>query len=130
MATNKSLQYKKELILAMEKCHGIVSDACLSIGVSRVTYYDYYKNDEDFKNSIDTIENTVLDYVEGKLFKLIERGDVASTLFYLKTKGKKRGYIERAELTGADGKDLNPSIVIELIDSSDKVEHEEDSGSK
>lgn len=37
---------------------------------------------------------------------------------------------DKQELTGADGKDLNTSITIELIDSSDKVEHEEDTGSK
>jgi hypothetical protein len=98
MSTNKSLQYKKELIQAMENCHGIVSDACLSVGVSRVTYYDYYKKDKEFKTTIDEIENTVLDYVEGKLFKLIDKGDVASTLFYLKTKGKGRGYIEKSEI--------------------------------
>ena len=98
MATNKSLQYKKELIEAMEVCHGIVSDACKSVGVSRVTYYDYYKNDAEFKASIDEIEGSVLDYVEGKLFGLIEKGDVAATLFYMKTKGKSRGYTEKSEI--------------------------------
>ena len=126
--TNKSLQYKKELIKAMEQCHGVVSDACLSVGVSRVTYYDYYKNDPNFKESVDQVESTVLDYVEGKLFKLIDKGDVASTLFYLKTKGKKRGYIERNEITGADGKDINPIIKIEIINNADQVIKEDDSG--
>jgi len=96
--TNKSLQYKKMLIEAMEQCHGIVSDACKSVDVSRVTYYKYYKDDPEFKQSIDEIESIVLDYVEGKLFKLIDKGDVASTLFYLKTKGKGRGYIEKTEM--------------------------------
>ena len=96
--TNKSLQYKKALIEAMEICHGIVSDACKTVGISRVTYYSYYKNDSNFKETIDKIENVVLDYVEGKLFKLIDKGDVASTLFYLKTKGKGRGYIEKSEI--------------------------------
>lgn len=96
--TNKSLQYKKMLIDSMENCHGIVSDACKSVGVSRVTYYEYYNKDPEFKKAIDEIENTVIDYVEGKLFKLIEKCDVAATLFYLKTKGKKRGYIEKTEV--------------------------------
>ncbi len=125
MATNKSLQYKKELIKAMEICHGIVSDACLSVGVSRVTYYDYYKNDSEFKEAIDQVESTVLDYVEGKLFKLIEKGEVASTLFYLKTKGKKRGYVERTELTGEGGKDLIQSIQIEIINNSSQVKKDD-----
>lgn len=112
MATNKSLQYKKELIESMEKCHGIVSDACKSVGVSRVTYYEYYKNDAQFKESVDEIESSVLDYVEGKLFKLIEKGDVASTLFYLKTKGKIRGYIEKSEIDHNINIPQLPSITI------------------
>ena len=35
---------------------------------------------------------------------------------------------DKNQLTGADGKDLNTNITIELIDSSDKVDHE-DTGS-
>jgi len=101
--TNKSLQLKKELIEAMEECHGIVSDACLSVGVSRVTYYKYYKEDEEFKASIDEIEGTVLDFVEGELFKKIKSGDTACIIFYLKTKGKARGYVERTEVAGVEG---------------------------
>ena len=110
--TNKSLQYKKGLIEAMENCHGIVSDACKSVGVSRVTYYEYYKNDKEFKQSIDDIENTVLDFVEGKLFELIEKKDVAATLFYLKTKGKNRGYTEKSEIDHNINIPQLPDIII------------------
>jgi hypothetical protein len=119
MATNKSLQYKKELILAMEVCHGIVSDACKTVGISRVTYYDYYKNDSDFKTNIDEIENTVLDYVEGKLFKLIDKGDIASTLFYLKTKGKGRGYVEKSEVDHNINIPQLPNVIIKTKNASD-----------
>jgi hypothetical protein len=34
--------------------------------------------------------------------KLIENGDNSSTIFFLKTKGKKRGYIERSEFAVVD----------------------------
>ena len=36
-------------------------------------------------------------------------------IFALKTKGRKRGYQERTEVTGAEGKDLIPKIIIEII---------------
>jgi len=123
--TNKSIQYKKALIEAMEEYHGIVSDACKSVGISRGTYYKYLNDDSEFKQAIDEIEGVVLDYVESELFKKIKSGDTGCIIFYLKTKGKKRGYIERAELTGADGKDLNTRITIELIDSPDQVKKED-----
>jgi hypothetical protein len=40
------------------------------------------------------------------LHTLIDNGDVASTIFYLKTKGKKRGFVERTELTGNEGQPI------------------------
>ena len=41
----------------------------------------------------------------------------------------KHGWRDKQEFTGADGKDLNPHIIIEFIDSSDKVENEEENSS-
>ena len=37
----------------------------------------------------------------------------------------KHGWRDKQELTGADGKDLNTSILIEFIDSADKVDKDE-----
>lgn len=110
--TNKSLQYKKALIKAMEQYHGIVSDACKSVGCSRITYYSYYNNDPEFKKEIDEIEGTVLDFVESKLFDKIEKGDVTCIIFYLKTKGKNRGYVERSEIDHKIDAAQLPNIVI------------------
>ena len=39
-----------------------------------------------------------MDFVESKLYKLINDGAEASTIFYLKTKGRKRGYAEKHEV--------------------------------
>jgi ACT domain-containing protein len=48
---NKSEQLKKEQLLeALVKSLGIVSTACLNVGVSRTTYYKYYNDDEQFKS--------------------------------------------------------------------------------
>lgn len=38
-------------------------------------------------------------------------------MFYLKTKGKKRGYVERTEITGADG--IPTNFQIEIIDKTE-----------
>jgi len=95
---NKSEQLKKEsLLTALEKSLGIVSTACDSVGISRTTYYKYYNEDSEFRSEVDNVGESTLDFVESKLFDLISNGNVAATIFYMKTKGKRRGYIERQE---------------------------------
>ena len=88
----------KNLLEALEKSLGIVTTACKIVGCARSTFYKYYKDDQDFKASVDELENLTLDFVESKLHKQIENDNTTATIFYLKTKGKKRGYIERKEV--------------------------------
>jgi len=95
---NKSEHLKKELISALRSNLGVVSSACEALGISRTTYYKYYKADEKFKVSVDSIGDEAIDFVESQLFELIRKGNVTSTIFFLKTKGKKRGYTEKQEL--------------------------------
>ena len=95
---NKSAHLKKELVVALRKHLGIVSSACEALSISRTTYYKYYNKDKAFRDEVDTIGEHTLDFVESKLFDLIDNGNVAATIFYMKTKGKRRGYVERQEV--------------------------------
>ena len=94
---NKIQQTKKRLLEALEKSLGVVITACKSAGVDRGTFYQYYNKDEAFRQAVDELENIALDFAESQLHKQIAGGNPTSTIFYLKTKGKKRGYIERIE---------------------------------
>lgn len=102
---NKIQQHKKALLEALEKSLGVVTTACKSVGLDRGTFYRYYNEDAAFKALVDDLENVALDFAESQLHKQIQRGEVSSTIFYLKTKGKHRGYIEKSqtEVTGKDG---------------------------
>jgi len=97
MTTNMDT-IKKKLLKALEKSLGIVTIACKEVNCARSTFYNYYNNDKDFKNSVDEISNLTLDFAESQLHKQIKEGNTTATIFYLKTKGKKRGYIERKEV--------------------------------
>jgi len=88
MTTNSDI-VKKNLLEALEKSLGIVTTACKIVGCARSTFYKYYKDDQDFKASVDELENLTLDFVESKLHKQIENDNTTATIFYLKTKGKK-----------------------------------------
>ena len=94
---NKTLHNKKALLEALEQSRGVVTSACKKVGISRVTYYVYYKEDEEFRNSVNELHNVALDFAESQLHRQIKDGIPSSTIFYLKTKGKRRGYIERTE---------------------------------
>ena len=96
--TTNSYIVKKNLLEALEQSLGIVTTACKIVGCARSTFYKYYKDDKDFRASVDELENLTLDFVESKLNKQIENDNTTATIFYLKTKGKKRGYIERKEV--------------------------------
>lgn len=93
----RTTMQKKALIEAMQKSLGVVTQACKIVGLSRETYYNYYNADLEFKRACDDCSEIALDFAESKLYKQIEENVPTSTIFYLKTKGRKRGYIERHE---------------------------------
>lgn len=95
--TNKTEQSKSLVLEALEKSLGIVTTACKKASVSRTQFYQWLKDDEEFARKVKDMENIALDFAESQLHKQINDGVPSSTIFYLKTKGKNRGYIERVE---------------------------------
>ena len=115
---DKSRHIKKESMLkALEKSLGIVTVACKNSDVPRSTFYKWLNEDEQFAKQVKDIENIALDFAESQLHKQISENSTSATIFYLKTKGKGRGYIERQEITGADGMPTN--FQIEIIDKTE-----------
>lgn len=94
---NKTEQRKKAMLEALEKTLGVVSSACRAVGIGRTQYYNWLKEDQDFKEAVQEIENVALDFAESQLHKQIKEGSTSATIFFLKTKGKARGYVERIE---------------------------------
>ena len=47
---------------------------------------------------VEDIENIALDFAESQLHKQIGDGNSTATIFFLKTKGRGRGYVERQEI--------------------------------
>jgi len=103
---DKSRHIKKEAMLkALENSLGVVTVACKQIDIPRSTYYKWLKEDKDFAKSVKEIENIALDFAESQLHSQMKDGSTSATIFYLKTKGKKRGYIEKSELDITSGEE-------------------------
>ncbi len=77
---------------------GIVSPACKLVGIHRATHYRWINEDPEYKKEVDDVENVALDFAESKLFEQIQDNNTSATIFYLKTKGRKRGYWEKQQM--------------------------------
>lgn len=108
---------KNNLLQALEQSLGIVTTACKIVKCNRSTFYKYYNNDKEFRASVDELQNMTLDFVESQLHKQIKDGNTTATIFYLKTKGKKRGFVERQEIQMDGGIE---SKIIEWTPAKDK----------
>lgn len=71
----KTAANKENLLKALEKSLGVVTDACKKAKLSRQVYYDYLREDKDFAASVEDIQDISLDFVESKLFQGIANGD-------------------------------------------------------
>ena len=121
----KIARKKKMMIQALEATLGVVAPAMVMAKVNRRDHYDYLASDPKYAAAVeDQIERT-LDFAETNLYKQIEAGQVQATIFYLKSKGKHRGYQEQTTIdhTSSDGS-MKPTI-IELVPQPDLViEHQ------
>ena len=113
---NKSRHIKKEAMLqALENSLGVVTVACKKTETPRSTYYKWLKEDKEFAQAVKEIENVALDFAESQLHKQISDNSTAATIFFLKTKGKARGYIEKQQLDLYSGDNQINKIEIEII---------------
>jgi hypothetical protein len=95
---NENRHLKKEALLkALEQTLGVVTTACKAAEVHRSTFYLWMNQDEEFAKKVAELEGVALDFAESQLHKQMKDGNSSATIFYLKTKGKKRGYVERVE---------------------------------
>ena len=102
---------QKDVLKALEETHGVITEACKKVGYTRSAFYTAMDKDPEFKKEVEDIQEAAVDYVESQLFKNIQQGNITGQIFYLKTKGKHRGYIERQEIqqetTGSISFDFN-----------------------
>jgi hypothetical protein len=87
-------QNMRELFLQhLEQVYGNATEACKRANMSYRGYRFAYVNDPEFKAEVDAIRNEkVVDYVEDKLMHQINNLDTTAIIFFLKTRGRHRGY--------------------------------------
>lgn len=122
--TTRNHMQKKAMIVALEKCLGIVTNAVKEVGIDRTTHYRWLEEDPEYNLAVQGIADVALDFAESQLHESIKKGSDTATIFYLKTKGKKRGYIERQEFDHTTlGKEIQPitGFIIQSDASTDQT---------
>ena len=104
--SDKTNNKKQAMLKALEKTLGIVTSACILAKVSRSQHYHWMNIDPEYKTNVLDMDNVALDFAETSLHEQIKDKVPSSTIFYLKTKGKRRGYIETTSIEVTEKKPL------------------------
>ena len=104
---------KNEVEKALTKS-GTITGAAQILQCQRSTIYNYIEKYPELENAIADAREKLLDLAETALMSNIQDKHPSSVFFYLKTMGKERGYVERVENTGKDGKDIIPVLNISV----------------
>lgn len=106
------LEYSDEqIIAALAGARGMVTIAAKQLGCAPSTIYRRVQASQDVASAITQERERTLDFAEVKLIDQINKGNVTALIFYLKTQGKRRGYVERTEVVNI------PSEIKQLMES-------------
>lgn len=92
-ATRTVEEKKAELLLQLTKSYGIIRLACRRARVGPTMFYEYKNSDPVFAFKVNEIVDSFVDLAETRLYDMVLTGDRAAIMFYLKAKGKGRGYM-------------------------------------
>jgi transposase-like protein len=96
----------KRMLDAIKKNGGAVYLAARELGCAPNTIYNRMEKVPAMKQAVEDARGEVVDYAEQKLRLAVLNGEPWAIGMTLKTIGKSRGYVERQEVTGAEGKAL------------------------
>ncbi len=94
---------KETFLQALEEQGGNVSKAATACGIPRITHYKWLEADPEYKEAVRFVQEATIDHVENKLMDCINGGKEASIIFFLKTRAKHRGYVEKQEIDHTTG---------------------------
>ena len=107
----------QQMIEVIQDAKGILTVAARKLGCSRNTLYRYMQKYATVQDAYDEANESNIDFVETKLMEQINKGNITAIIFFLKTKAKHRGYVERQEFSGPEGKPIE-TIRINMTDEA------------
>lgn len=90
---------KAQVAAALQESNGFQTEAARILGCSHTSVRRYLEKYPSLREVLEEQQEKLLDFAESKLIQAIKSGEIAAIIFYLKTKGRARGYVEKTELT-------------------------------
>ena len=104
----------EEVAAALTETRGLVTLAAKRLGISRQAVNARIKNSKLVRDALIDAREAQLDRTELALFNQIDAGEGWAVIWYLKTLGKGRGYVERvADAPPAEGEQVRRIIIEE-----------------
>lgn len=107
----------KQIIEAIEKTGGNQAAAARALECSRNTIRNRINTSEKVKEAYDSVNEANLDKAENTLLELVQAGDFRAVKFYLRTKGRMRGYGDRMDIT--TGGDKINDFKVEIVNKDE-----------
>lgn len=102
-----------QIIAALKGTHGLAYLAAKKLRCDHDTILNYCKRYPEVQAVLEEERGAMIDLAEAKLLTSIRKGESWGVTLCLKTIGKHRGYVERQEVTGEDGKDVVIRVIYE-----------------
>ena len=116
VSVKREIKRKKSLISLFNHL-GNVSEMCKEVGISRDCYYRWLRTNPEYKKQVEEIHENCIDLAESSLMQQIKELNTTATIFYLKTRGRDRGYVEKQEVKTEQG---FPPVNLELAGGDDE----------
>lgn len=118
---DKPLYPKEVFEKAIKDSYGVKASVAAAVGCSRQTVENALKRWPDLQEQFDAARSMLVSKATSALVSEIERpgsdGHTRAYMFVLKTFGKDEGFVERSEVTGADGAallDVSPDVLEQI----------------
>ena len=103
---------RRAMLKAIDNSYGNISFIADLLGVARSTVYSNIEKFE-LQELIESERERLIDFAENQLVTNIAAGKEVSIIFFLKTRAKSRGYVEKTEI---DYRDQTPVFIENLTE--------------
>jgi hypothetical protein len=112
---------EEQVATALRKSAGLQSAAAKILGCAESTLHNYMETFPGLRDVQREIIDQHLDMAEGKLLGAIKNGNMTAIIFYLKCKGKHRGYVDRAVVDVRGSLSIGPDLSGASIEDLERI---------